>query len=244
MLAPDEQMWLDFGKLIHDQVPDKDGRTLPPDLASGTYRIRDLSDGAAGGLYEGKVTLDRTYGHAAYGCSICCGYEDVFMEFNPLAVAVSGYEDQSVEAGDSCGGGTQNITGDFPTWWTGNTAIATASGHQINGVAAGTTPHYAKSVEMYWGQEGVLPKLPANPTDSDRHRRWRNSAALATFTGTGACTASGPSGSTFSNWKFTDASNNTVTGNGSSSSWSGVMVASGTVSVSVTSGDASAVPTA
>ena len=47
MLAPDEQMWLDFGKLIHDQVPDKDGHTLPPDLASGSYRIRDLSDSAA-----------------------------------------------------------------------------------------------------------------------------------------------------------------------------------------------------
>jgi hypothetical protein len=160
MLAPDEQMWLDFGNLIHDQVPDKDGHILPPDLASGTYRIRDLSDRAAGGLYEGKVTLDKTYGHAAYGCAICCGYEDVFMEFNPLAVAVNGYEDQEVEAGDSCGGGTENITGDFPTWWTGNTAIATASGHQINGVATGTTPHYAQSVEMYWGPKEYYPSCP------------------------------------------------------------------------------------
>ena len=160
MLAPDEQMWLDFGKLIHDLVPGKDGNSLPLDLASGTYRIRDLSDSAAGGLYEGKVTLDKTYGHAAYGCSICCGYEDVFMEFNPLAVAVNGSFDQEVEAGDSCGGGTQNITTDFPTWWTGNTAIATASGHQINGVAAGTTPHYAQSVKMYFGPKEYSPTCP------------------------------------------------------------------------------------
>jgi hypothetical protein len=160
MLAPDEQMWLDFGKLIHDQVPDKDGHTLPPDLASGTYRIRDLSDRAAGGLYEGKVILDKTYGHAAYGCAICCGFEDVFMEFDPLSVPVSGYGDQEVEAGDSCGGGTQNITGDFPTWWTGNTAIATASGHQIKGIAAGTTPHYAQSAEMYFGPKEYYPSCP------------------------------------------------------------------------------------
>jgi hypothetical protein len=33
-LAPDEQAMIDFGKLIHDQVPDKDGRVLPPDLTT------------------------------------------------------------------------------------------------------------------------------------------------------------------------------------------------------------------
>ena len=115
MLAPDEQMELDFGKLIRNQVPDKNGHTMPPGLTSGTYRIRDLSDSAAGGLYEGKVILDKTYGHAAYGCAICCGYEYPFMEYNPLYVVTDGYGDQYVEAGDSCGGGTQVITGDFPT---------------------------------------------------------------------------------------------------------------------------------
>ncbi len=31
MLAPDEQMELDFGKLIRDQVPDKNGHTMPPE---------------------------------------------------------------------------------------------------------------------------------------------------------------------------------------------------------------------
>jgi hypothetical protein len=38
MLAPDEQMWLDFGKLIRDRIPDKDGHTLPPDLTYGGYQ--------------------------------------------------------------------------------------------------------------------------------------------------------------------------------------------------------------
>ena len=42
-LAPDEQMPIDFGKLIHDQVPDKDGQTFPPDLTSCTSRLRDLT---------------------------------------------------------------------------------------------------------------------------------------------------------------------------------------------------------
>lgn len=52
--------------------------------------------------------------------------------------------------------------------------------------------------------------------------------------GSVVCTATGPSGSTFSGWKFTDGSN-TVKGTGTSSTWSGVMVTSGTVSVTVTS---------
>jgi hypothetical protein len=159
-LAPDEQMLLDFGKLIRNQVPDKNGHTLPPDLTFGAYRILNLSDTAAGGLYEGKVILDKTYGHAAYGCAICCGPEFALMDYDPLSVTVGGYGDQEVLAANSCGGGDQNVTGDFPTWWTGNTAIATASGHQINGIAAGTTPHYAKSVEMYWGYREYYSSCP------------------------------------------------------------------------------------
>ena len=108
------------------------------------------------------MILDKTYGHAAYGCAICCGYEYPFMEYKPLYVVTDGYGDQYVEAGDSCGGGTQVITGDFPTWWTGNTAIATASGHQIYGVAPGTTSHYAQSNPMYWGLKEYYPTCPVS----------------------------------------------------------------------------------
>jgi hypothetical protein len=69
---------------------------LPPDLTSGAYRVRDLTDIAVGNLYEGKVILDKTYGHATYGCMTCCGYDEPYMEFDPLGVAVSSYGDQSV----------------------------------------------------------------------------------------------------------------------------------------------------
>ncbi len=76
-LAPDEQMWLDFGKLIRDRVPDNVGRTLPPDISYGTYSVRELTDTYGGNLYEGKVILDKTNGHAAYGCAFCCGMNSV-----------------------------------------------------------------------------------------------------------------------------------------------------------------------
>ena len=46
-LQPDEQMWIDIGKLIRENVPDKNGKTLPPGLTSGSYDIRDLTNSLA-----------------------------------------------------------------------------------------------------------------------------------------------------------------------------------------------------
>jgi len=39
-LAPDEQMWLDLGKLIRDQVPGRDGKTIPPEVTWGFTRSK------------------------------------------------------------------------------------------------------------------------------------------------------------------------------------------------------------
>jgi hypothetical protein len=150
-LAPDEQMGIDFGKLIHNQVPDKNGHTLPPDLTWGAYRLRDLNDNPLGSVYEGKVIVDKTYGHAAYGCMICCGPNNPWMVYAPLTLTVNGSANQAVQAINSCTQHIVTVTGDFPTWWTGNTSIATAANTQINGMAAGTTDHDAQSINMYWG---------------------------------------------------------------------------------------------
>jgi hypothetical protein len=40
----------------------------------GSYELRDLIDRGVGNLYEGKVIVDKTFGHVAYGCATCCGY--------------------------------------------------------------------------------------------------------------------------------------------------------------------------
>jgi hypothetical protein len=56
-----------------------------------------------------------------------------------------------VQAPNSCGGGLQKVTGDFPTWWTDNTSIATANKAKITGVGVGSTNHHAQSKPMYWG---------------------------------------------------------------------------------------------
>ncbi len=53
-LQPDEQMWIDVGKLIREQVPDKNGNVLPNTLTSGSYQFRDLTNKAIGSLFEGR----------------------------------------------------------------------------------------------------------------------------------------------------------------------------------------------
>ncbi len=42
-------MWIDVGKLIREQVPDKNGKTPPSDLTIGSYELRDLANKAIGG---------------------------------------------------------------------------------------------------------------------------------------------------------------------------------------------------
>jgi hypothetical protein len=59
MLAPGQQLWLDVSHLIHDQVADSDGNTVPPDTMSGSYELRDLDHGYVGQLYEGKLVIDK-----------------------------------------------------------------------------------------------------------------------------------------------------------------------------------------
>lgn len=151
MLAPEEQMFVDFGQLIHAQIPGTNGQTLPPDLTFGAYRVRDLTDSTAASLYEGKVIVDKTFGHVSYGCVICCGIDTPFLAFDPIVVNVGGFTHQGVQALNTCTERLSTVTGDFATWWTDNTGIATASGSSITGVRVGTTTNRAQSITMFFG---------------------------------------------------------------------------------------------
>ncbi len=97
--------------------------------------------------------MDKTFGHATYGCMICCGPNNPWMMYDPLPIAISDFENQDVQAINSCSNRLTTVTSDFPSWWTDNSSIATATGRQINGVAVGTTNHNAQSQLMYWGDK-------------------------------------------------------------------------------------------
>jgi hypothetical protein len=128
VLVPDEQMLVDFGTLIHNQIADSDGHTLPSGLMQGTYRVKDLTDPGLGNLYEGKVIVEKTYGHAAYGCAQCCGVNTPYMLYNPLGVPVESNATQTVAALNSCDPSLiEYVTSNFSGWSTANSAIATVN---------------------------------------------------------------------------------------------------------------------
>ncbi|HXC42390.1 MAG TPA: hypothetical protein VNY51_02585 [Candidatus Dormibacteraeota bacterium] len=232
-LQPDEQMWIDVGKLIHDRVPDKNGKMLPTDLTMGSYEFRDLTDIGIGSLYEGKVIYDRTYGSATYGCANCCGYHSPFLDYDPLGMFTGGLGQNGVEADDTCGDGEVDISGYFVNnWTTANHAVATVSGAGLHtGVGVGSTTSTTNGVyASYAPRSCPVIRQYASGGDNVAHL---SCTSPVTRGASSTCTVQAPSGTTVSGWKFADSSGNTVTRttNTTSLTWSGVMVTGGTVSV-------------
>jgi hypothetical protein len=136
------QMWVDIGALISQQVPDKNGKTLPANLTSGTFEWRDLTNKGIGALFEGKIVYDKTYGHATYGCATCCGYYGLAsLNFNPLGIPLLSTSGNGVGVMDSCDSQFTDVSSYFwGNWTTGNTRIATVNTYGTHtGVAVGTT---------------------------------------------------------------------------------------------------------
>ncbi len=234
-LKPHEQMWIDVGKLIRNQVADKNGALLPPGLTMGAYTFQDLTDQGVGNLFEGKVVLDKTFGHVAYGCAGCCGYAgDPWMYINPMDLGVSGQRNQDVWDLDKCTGKEVSVLyiGGYGNWRTDNSAVATAANAVVTGVGAGQTTHYATGVEGVTAGNRCLPVhlTPPGPVNVPA----LGCTASVTRGGTATCTVT-PTGVTVTAWQFKDGGGNIVkrAQNVGSLTWSGVMVASGTVSATV-----------
>jgi hypothetical protein len=140
-LQPDEQMWIDIGKLIREHIPDKNGNTLPNDLMSGSYEFRDLTNKAIGTLFEGKVIYDKTYGHAVYGCAVCCGYGTTNPLYNPIGVPIYTAVGDGVQAYDTCSNVWDDVSNTFYNHWSSaSTAIATVDYYGSHtGVGVGST---------------------------------------------------------------------------------------------------------
>ncbi len=152
-LNPHEQIWVDVGKLIRQAVPDKNGQILPADVMTGSYELRDLTDRGIGNLFEGQIIIDKTFGHVAYGCAQCCGYGPPSMFYDPLDLSISFQDGQDIFAEDYCAGGRVSVLGYFSGWGTGNQSVATAAGHMITGVGAGSTTNFASGT-LLWSDSG------------------------------------------------------------------------------------------
>jgi len=170
-LQPDEQMWIDVGKLIREQVPDKNGKTLPADLTSGSYEFRDLTNIGVGALFEGKVIYDKTYGHVAYGCGICCGYYQPKFFFNPLLVPAGSTAGNGVEALNQCTRIYDDVSGAFDgNWGIADTSIATVNYYGTHtGLLPGSTTSSTSGTLTHYGRT-LCPDW--NPTPSGTANVW------------------------------------------------------------------------
>lgn len=127
VLAPGKQTWVDVGRLIHDQVPDRKGQLLPPGVMEGSYEIKDIKNHQVGYLYEGKLITDKTFGHATYGCALCCeyggvGYDGFYLAPNPMAGSTGNNTQFDAWALNQCTGVDDSVTAYGYT--SNNTAIA------------------------------------------------------------------------------------------------------------------------
>jgi hypothetical protein len=160
-IQPGDQMWLNFADLIHLSVPDRKGNALPADVTSGTYDLEDLEPGMGGNLIEGKVALDKTWGHLTYGCLTCCGYSTPYLMLDPTLVGVGGGGSIYPYGDNVCTGVKTSLNSYFSAtgrWWSGNTGIAQVTAFKGTGVAPGTTNGYASATVP--SGDGGRPKPP------------------------------------------------------------------------------------
>jgi hypothetical protein len=182
-------------------------------------------------------------------CYSCNGATTTFATIVPSAFAVAVGGQTQLKSTVQWNTGTQYDLTSISTWSSSKTSVATVQAGLVKGVGAGsltasanaTTYVYAQQVCSYNGNA-----CPENPIDGSGGGTVASLSCTSPVTrgGSATCTATGASGSTFSNWKFTDGNGKTVTGSGTSSTWSGVMVIGGTVSVTVTSSGATSPLTA
>lgn len=139
-IPADDQVFVDVGQLIREQVPDIYGTILPATLDSGAYQLMDISSPPTASLYEGKVVTDKHWGSATYGCMICCGDANLIPNPAQLFVAVTTDSFLGIGARDSCSGSPIDATPYFSNW-NMNTAILTrnSSTYMAHGVAPGRT---------------------------------------------------------------------------------------------------------
>jgi hypothetical protein len=244
-------MWLNLVHLIHHGVPDRKGSALPTDVTSGTYDLEDLDPGLGGNLIEGKVALDKTFGHLTYGCLTCCGYTPYLM-LDPTLVGVGqngginpyGTNNCTASSGFSLSSYFQQTNA---RWWSGNTAVATVTSFNGHGVAAGTTNGFA-TANVPSG-DGAYPKNPCpQPTQEGTNNVkvkpqitspntvwWFNGQTPSGYSTSITLTASG--GSAYS-WSITSGSNmitlSGTTGSSVTASSTGTAFSSTTTDIAVT----------
>jgi hypothetical protein len=234
------------GNLIYNGVPDDASNVLPRNLTTGAYQLLDVSDKPSPSLYEGKVLTDKTYGHATYGCMVCCDYRGA--ELLP-AIAYVGVDEEGgidVQGMNACGGGWVNLDGYASSWWSGDTSILTMTPRHLTGISIGSTSTNSVLTNIMYGpvrdgQTCPLSNVPVvgqgNVTPSVTISGPQNVPVTASGSGginTTQLTATGtPSGGTYS-WSSSSSAVTLQNSTGAKVTVQGASAGSSTITVQYT----------
>jgi hypothetical protein len=165
-IDPDSQVWVNFADLIQNRIPDRDGNVFPEDTKSGTYSIQVISHPLQAVLYEGKVITDKTYGHATYGCIICCGYNPTGFDPDSAWTGLEATTGVNAMGTNTCTNISQAINDFYGTWWPSNASIFTMSTGTMTGVSIGTGKTNASATTVPVGGQGNdrPPYCPQRPS--------------------------------------------------------------------------------
>jgi hypothetical protein len=243
-LEPRATRNFNVSEIIENQVPDAEGNIIPASIHEGGAKI-------AGSIAENQhilVAIDSgTYNvrkaTCSSGCQQCDGYTTAALIDTSFGVAVAGTHQQNFLL--TYGSGSQVNFNGQSSWSSNTTSVATVATGLVRGVSAGsaTISALVQNEPVQVGQFCGGSQCPTTGFNGNSNGTVANvncSPSQVTRGGSVTCTATGPTGSTFSNWKFSDGTNSPVSGSGTASTWSGVMVTSGTVSVDITTNNKTA----
>ena len=93
-----------------------------------------------GNLFEGKLTIDKTYGYAAYGCAVQCCWYDPTINPNPFTSPVGTGGQDTAWSECSANWLLYDVMSNTNPWSSTNTSVATLSGlGYVNLVGAGSS---------------------------------------------------------------------------------------------------------
>jgi hypothetical protein len=142
-IQPGDQMWVNIAELVRNRVPDRNGNTLPVDLGSVTYDLRDLTPGGHG-LMVNALAADASHPSGPVPLyANCCGYDAIGFDPSALDVVFGTSDPLSVDGTDECDGVDQNISADFGDWGSDNSGIAQVARGKVTGMDAGSTSGFA-----------------------------------------------------------------------------------------------------
>jgi len=165
-LAVGETAVFDLNKIRDEQIPDKDGKTLPRKATLGQFHwsvLRGSDDVRLIG--RGEMVSVSKKASSSYSCPVCCpdSFGELMLSPNTLFLPTGGSTATYVDGiWLDC---YNNIVGPFGypygvDWWCENTSvisIAHQSGNQYNvgGLTAGTSEMEADTMEVYYNNDGM-----------------------------------------------------------------------------------------